>query len=100
MSEERIIQLINAFMEDTEHALHLLSEDPGLVQEKTSIGETALHFLAVENQLEAVEMLHERGADINTVNDCGGTPLSDAASLGCVEMVQILLERGARVEVL
>jgi len=98
MSEERIIQLINAFMEDTEHALHLLDEDPGLVQVKTSIGETALHYLAVENQIEAVEMLYERGADINTVNDCGGTPLSDAASLGCVEQVQILLERGARVD--
>jgi ankyrin repeat protein len=98
MSEERIIQLIKTFMEDTEHALHLLDEDPGLVQEKTSLGETALHYLAVENQLEAVKKLYKRGADINTVNDFGGTPLSDAVSLGYVELVRVLLERGARVE--
>ncbi len=73
----------------------LLSVEPRLINERTGLGETPLHYLVVENQLDAVRLLIARGAVVNTVNGCGSTPLSDAASLGYDEMVGLLLDHGA-----
>jgi ankyrin repeat protein len=98
MSEEHLRLLIKAGFENLNTAAQLLDDFPSLIDEKTSLGETALHYLAVENQLEAVRFLYQRGANINTANNCGGTPLSEAASLGYVELVKFLLEKGARTQ--
>lgn len=77
----------------------LVNAEPNLLTERTGLGETPLHYLAVENQYEAVQLLIARGASVNTVNDCGSTPLSDAASLGYEELVQLLLDHGAELHV-
>lgn len=98
MSEEHLRLLIKAGFENLNTVAQLLDEFPALIHEKTGLGETALHYLSVENQLEAVRFLHQRGADINAVNNCGGTPLSEAASLGYMELVKFLLEKGAQIE--
>ena len=39
--------------------------DPALIKTTHGIGETALHFLAVENDAMGVAWLDEQGADIN-----------------------------------
>src|SRR5262249_14783448 len=52
-----------------------LKRDPELIKLRSALGETVLHFLAVENNREAVAWLHARGADLNTKNKCG-TPVS------------------------
>ena len=39
--------------------------DPALIKTTNGIGETALHFLAVENDAMGVAWLDEQGADIN-----------------------------------
>jgi len=81
-------------------AMHtLLRLEPELLESRTGLGETALHYLAVENQLRAVVLLVESGAEVNTLNSCGGTPLSEAASLGYVELVEYLLSQGARLHI-
>jgi ankyrin repeat protein len=41
----------------------------------------------------------DRGADVNTRNDFGETPLMNAASLGYFKMCELLLKRGADLEV-
>lgn len=97
MPESNEYSLINACFSSLQEAAALLEAEPALLQSRTGLGETALHYLAVENQLSAVTWLVERGASVNVVNEVGTTPLSDAASLGYVEMVQLLLRHGAEI---
>lgn len=95
MSAEDAYRLIFAAFASCEEMLELLSNEPHLIGERTGLGETPLHYLAVENQLEAVQLLLKHGAEINTVNKCGGTPLSEAALLGHDKLVACLLEHKA-----
>jgi ankyrin repeat protein len=73
----------------------LLAEDPSLVEARNGIGETVLHYIAVENGLKEVAWLIAHGADVNTKNDFEETPLIEAATLDHYKMCQLLLEHGA-----
>lgn len=97
MNQERADILINACFESLKKTSELLDKDPSLLFETTGLGETPLHYLTVENQLDAVKLLYSRGAELNTTNKCAGTPLSEAASLGYIDMVKFLLEKGAKI---
>lgn len=80
-----------------ERGEELLKKDPSLLCAKDGLGETPLHYLAVENDLERVKWLFAKGADVNTQNKFGDTPLLDAASLGYVQMASFLLANGADI---
>jgi len=97
MDQERAYILIEACFESLEKASELLDKDHSLLFETTGLGETPLHFLAVKNQLDAVKLLYSRGAEIDTINECDGTPLSEAGSLGHIDIVKYLLENGAKL---
>ncbi len=76
----------------------LLSEFPQALEAKDSCGETALHWWAIENHLDAVKLLIGRGAQVDTKSDIiGPTPLMCASSLGLANMVQLLIDSGADV---
>jgi ankyrin repeat protein len=92
-----IHRLLRTAFETPEALSALVRAEPELIDARTGLDETALHYLAVENQLRAVILLVEAGAQVNTLNNCGGTPLSEAASLGYVELVEYLLSQGARL---
>ncbi|MBP6002560.1 MAG: ankyrin repeat domain-containing protein [Pyrinomonadaceae bacterium] len=92
-------RLIVAFCKSTVEGQSLLAAEPDLAVARTGLEETPLHYLAVENQLEAVQVLVAFGSDINTLNHFGATPLSDAASLGHAEIVKFLLSAGAKIGV-
>ena len=71
-----------------------------------STGQTALHYLSMEDlggrrqfsQLPKVsQLLLEHGADINARSDDHSTPLHIAARHGRVDVVRVLLEHGASV---
>jgi len=76
-------------------AIALLAENPALLEARSGIGETVLHFVAVENEQEMVAWLLSQGANINTVNDFGETPLMDAAILEYTDLCRFLLDSGA-----
>ena len=60
------------------------------------LGKTALHFAAEKGDLEAAQLLIERGADINAVEaEYRSTPLAEAAGSGQIGMARLLLENGA-----
>jgi ankyrin repeat protein len=97
--EPPVYRLIQAGFDSPEEMLAILRKEPELLEERTGLGETALHYLSVENQLRAVTALVEVGAQVNTLNECNQTPLSEAASLGYDELVKYLLSKGAKLHV-
>ncbi|MDR2377207.1 MAG: ankyrin repeat domain-containing protein [Puniceicoccales bacterium] len=61
---------------------------------------TVLHCAAEKGCCEMVEMLLDRGADLNAVDgSCRETPLSVAARSSCTEVIRLLLARHADVRI-
>jgi ankyrin repeat protein len=60
MATEDAYRLIQVCFNSLEQAAILLESEPSLLTERTGTGETPLHYLAVENQLEAVQFLFLR----------------------------------------
>src|SRR5262249_37712533 len=60
-------------------------------------GSTPLHFAAASGQRDAVMALLSAGADVNARNDHGVTPLHRAVKYP--DIAQLLIERGAKVDV-
>ncbi len=60
--------------------------------------ETALHWAASSDDIEAIDALLDGGADINAPGAviAGGTPMADATAFGQWAAARRLLERGAR----
>ncbi|MHC4540014.1 MAG: ankyrin repeat domain-containing protein [Planctomycetota bacterium] len=56
-----------------------------------------LHKAAAEGDVEQVESLISKGADVNARNENGWTPLHSAAYYGQKEVAQILITKGANV---
>jgi ankyrin repeat protein len=97
MTDDDAYRLIKALFSSRAEGLALLEREPHLANARTGLGETPLHYLAVENHLEGVKLLVEHGAEVNLLNECGGSPLSDAASLCYVDLVAYLLAHGAKL---
>ncbi len=98
MKNELAYKFIDTCLGNLEEASEMIEQDPSILHTKTDLGETPLHWLAIEDQLDIVKFLHSKGAHVNTASQGGYTPLSEAASLGLYEMVKFLLENGATVE--
>jgi len=61
------------------------------------LGLTPLSWAAISGRAEAVELLIQRGANVNAVNRDGGTALHGAAFLGHVKAVDLLVQNGAKI---
>jgi len=83
-----------------------LGED---IEKKDSEGKTPL-FIAVNNpafisnrmqtaKIQIVELLLEKGANVNIQDNVGGTPLHYAVFSGKIEPVRLLLKYGARIDI-
>jgi ankyrin repeat protein len=66
-------------------------------KERGPSGESVLIFAAKSCKVETVELLLNRGLDVNTL-DYYFSPLSAAAERGRLSVVRLLLERGAKVD--
>jgi ankyrin repeat protein len=51
-----------------------------------------------KNAVEAVKLIVELGADVNATNDDGATALHAAAFTGANEIIQFLVDKGARLD--
>ena len=92
---ELIREFITAVVEDPPRAEHLLRQDQSLVNARWMHDETVLHFLAIERFADAVRFLITHGADVNTVNEFGDSPLVDVAAVSTNEIARMLLAAGA-----
>ena len=70
-------QLVDAAVLDQPAAERLLREQPSLIHATNQLGETALHFLAVEDYAEGVTFLARHGASLNARNEAQRTPLME-----------------------
>ena len=95
VDRELIGEFVDAAAQDQAKARRMLGEHPELLNARWRLGETALHFLAVESFTDAVRFLASLGADVNATNEFGATALIDVASLGNDLMAEVLLEFGA-----
>jgi hypothetical protein len=73
----------------------LLDEDPGGIDVRDYAGKDALHIALVHDQQEVVNILLDRGADIESRDQEKHTPMHRACELGNDRLVNILLKAGA-----
>ena len=78
-------------------AIALIQNDPELINKSNGIGETVLHFLAVENDAMGVAWLHDQRADINCENDFGIPAWFEVAQLGYQELLMWFVQAGVNL---
>jgi ankyrin repeat protein len=62
-------------------------------------GDTPLHVMAWRNDLEAVEILVNAGANVNALGDMSETPLHVALRMNSPRIAEVLLQAGARDDI-
>ena len=75
-----------------------LGTRPVRIESRDADGDTALHVLVWQNDLQGVRALISAGADVNALGDMGYTPLHAAVSQDNAEIVSELLRAGARAD--
>lgn len=82
-------------MNDLFHGVRTVEQlAPWELRLRSSLGETLLHYLAVESRAELVDQLAKAGIGVDEPSEWS-TPLEDAVSVGATECVRVLLRRGA-----
>ncbi|XP_072942618.1 uncharacterized protein [Epargyreus clarus] len=90
------LTLLDAARENLpDRVTELLTEHPGLKDERDENGLTALHWAADRDASEALAAAIQGGCDINAVDNNDQTPLHYAASCGHIKSTKLLLEAGA-----
>lgn len=74
---------------------HLLQTDPDAVHQVDRLRKTALHTAAGVDNVEAIRLLLDAGADISAHDVTGMTPLHVAAMYSRGRAASLLLQRGA-----
>ena len=74
-----------------------------LVQEclnsRNGLGETMLHWYAIEGESFVLERILSLGFEVNTQNIFGNTPIMEAALIGRWDNVKVLQNHGARLDI-
>lgn len=94
VSREIVGQFVDAAVLDPQLADSLLRKHPEL-KSATLLGESLLHFLAIENYPDGIRFLVNRGWPIDERDEDGTTPLINAVFVGVFEAAMVLLELGA-----
>lgn len=92
-----LVKLIQFAMSKPNLARKLVRDHPEVLALRTGLGETALHWLAVENLADAVTLLIDLGADVNVTNKFGDSALAEAMQVEAHATVDVLRRAGAKV---
>ena len=79
-----------------EHVVHaLLAEGAEVDATGDRLGATALHAAALRGHVAIMDILFQKGAEVNKSDFINKTPLHSAALMGHVDVIRYLLEHGA-----
>lgn len=84
---------------NTDTAALLLDNGATLELKSLTLGATALHYAIIGNQIDTVKFLIKRKANIDATDKLGATPLIDAVQLVRPEIVAVLADAGASLNV-
>jgi ankyrin repeat protein len=90
-----LIKLMRFAVSNPKLARKLVKDLPEVLNLRTGLGETALHYLAVENYADAVQLLIDLGAEVNVKNEFGASALEEAVQVEAKETVNVLRRAGA-----
>jgi hypothetical protein len=76
----------------------LLDRAPDFIESSSNTRMTPLHFAAWNDRLNIVQLLVNRGAQINAVDDEGTTSLHLAAMNNHLKVLKLLVNRGAQID--
>lgn len=78
--------------------------EPGLVNlcksSRTGIGETMLHWYAIEGDPSILQKLIDLGFEVNVVNEFGNSPIMESAAIGRWDNAKVLYDNGAKMDVI
>ena len=66
---------------------------------RTGIGETMLHWYAIEGDPDVLQQLVDLGFEVNVQNEFGKTPIMESALIGRWDNARVLLDNGADLEI-
>jgi hypothetical protein len=96
-----ITSLMSAVINNDVDGVRFFSKSgQSLVNQKNIGGATALHLAARQQNLEMVTILIENGADVNAADNEGWTALMRASLAGKGDIVDLLLDKGAKADML
>ena len=95
MTKKRTLDQVLAGVSDTLFPAEL-GEKSVEINSRDSTGDTPLHVLAWQNDVEGAEVLIAAGADVNAIGEMGYTPLHAAIAVNSVEMATLLIRSGAK----
>ena len=76
--------------------MHELS---AIAQYKNHEQQTSLYIASVYGEVETIELLLERGADVNALRWDGTSPIFGAATYARIDVLKLLLKAGADLDI-
>lgn len=95
---ERFRQFIEDIFMDVDAAIKKTNKDHELAKICNENGETAFHYVVIENRIDLAEKLLSVGFDINAQDYAGATPLMRSVQLNYYEMTKWIVENDANLE--
>lgn len=91
---------LSAFNRHKNVVWRLITEDESKIDRPYDTGDSALFWASLRGHHEVVQMLLEKGADVNAQGGRYGNVLQPASEEGYHKVIQMLLEKGADVNAL
>lgn len=96
-SPETTAFLLAVYHDQRDEARRILAKSPEIVHDSSDLGETVLHWLAVEGVRWAAKLVLENGASVAARDDSDEIALHSAAQLAHRSTVELLLAWGSDV---
>lgn len=92
-------KIIYGLFNNKQETIEYIKRNPKIINAKTKLEESPLHYCVIENRLDLAMELIAIGADVNCVEFSGNSPLMHAIQLSYSEMIDLLILSGADLNI-